>query len=66
MRGDRGADHAGDLSECPGKAARIGHCNSIGVACVSKLDIDSRIAEREGFGPTLLIDNTELIDFTIP
>src|ERR1035438_1660100 len=24
MRGDRGADHAGDLAECPGKAAKIG------------------------------------------
>jgi hypothetical protein len=25
------------------------YCDSIGAACNSKLDIDSRIAEREGF-----------------
>src|ERR1017187_9801577 len=30
MRGDRGADHAGDLAECPGKRRELGHCDPIG------------------------------------
>jgi hypothetical protein len=39
------------------------HCGSIGVAAISKLDIDCRFAERKGFAPSVGIDNTQLIDF---